>query len=745
MIAIVTFHLNTFVKATFIDLTDMFCRISVYHCIGIMDDVQILRLIYRHSTNVIVVIDGCEDVKYASSPDSLLRFSGKLGCRCFHVKYWTNFENTCTYKKEANFGGPAMEILRRLLKFAPICKFKDVAPALLSALCIKNFTRLLKNSATAPALWNFGQIRQSFGVSLFYSRKQSIISDLRLQVDNSDAALAGTYFDTLQSMRTECSVSTPQAKKSIENLQTLARLQAFNTSTTRSIIRHSLCALASRPSIFYLLENVHTPLAVGIKMNMNTPQFSRVSSVVNLYMSTNTTMMKQGFVPHSALGIFAWNSGRSQILDMCRYALCTIAKLIFTMISQKHSEVGVKSKVLLYKRTRGFFWFVQETDIDGVHAYNAMVNRQSTHTYRSNDVICIRILAQRYVRGKVYNRLTFAELDCLNMRFEAVMNRASYISRELCADLCERLKYLKRYVCDSVLALKCVCGMIRWSKPIEAEQMKLCRPTLNESEALILVNTKPDVPMSQTLSHFTISLSRLVPFELIMGANMSGQTALIHSVFQTVIHALSGCFVNSSHATCPSLEICSNHSVQKGLFISHFFDECMNLSRTVFMANTNSLIFLHEPCTSTSTNENEYVLWAVLEFLLRRRTKIVVSSHLKILRYFTAIYISPRLSRISTGYKYIDEKHAYLHDEHKNYGFSQACLSKLPLQIISNAVKISLQMTTDFRERDNLKFKLKRDQNKVVQNAQLILYYLKSINTDHRLCRRELRRTFLKI
>ena len=736
MIAIVSFHLNAFVRVTFLDFTNTHCHISVYHCIENIDDVQIFKLIYRRAANVVIVIDGRDALGCATSSTSLVRFSGGLGCKCFHVKFWISSGKAYACKEATNFAGPTVGVLRRLLMFAPIHSFKDMMPGLVSTLSMKYVMSQRKNSTTASPLWNFGNIRQSFGVSLFYSRTHGAISELQFHVD-VDTALAGTYFDTLQSIQTE--YSEISKKDSMKKLVTFARLLAHSTSTADTILGKSLCVFASRRSLLHLFENVHNPLAVGIKTSMTGVHFVRLQSILSSCM--NTEIMKHESALHDVLGIFAWNSGKNRTLDLCRQALCTIAKSIFMMISAKLAEMGVSSRVILYKKHTGFLWFVREYETHRVRAYNAIVSQRNTHTYGPIDSFGIQVSAQKCLRGEMYNRLISAQLDNLNMRFEAAMHRAFRISCELHTDTCERLTYLQRSVCNSVRALKCTADMFRLPEVDNVAHIRTCRPTMNDSEALILENFRSDVP-SQTSTRFTISISRLIPIVLIMDANTSRKSAYFRCLFRNVMLILSGRFVDANHATCPAMEFMANHALQKGLFISNFFDECMNLSKIISMSKGHSLVLLDEPCRSTSINESEYVMWAVLELLLRRSTKIVLSSHLKTLKYFADMYILPKFAILAEGDEFQDVEMNALPS---NYGLTHARRSKLPIQITSNAIKISSQLPADFRERDANRFKWKRHQNEILQSAQMILYYLKRINADIHLRRCELKSIFLKI
>ncbi|HHI87792.1 MAG TPA: endonuclease MutS2 [Candidatus Cloacimonetes bacterium] len=170
------------------------------------------------------------------------------------------------------------------------------------------------------------------------------------------------------------------------------------------------------------------------------------------------------------------------------------------------------------------------------------------------------------------------------------------------------------------------------------------KPTIEEKPLLILKNARHPL-----LYHTFKDPKKIIPFSLhlgdkfrgivISGVNTGGKTVTLKATGLLVMMALSGLFVPAEEAKIGMFtqfftDINDEQSIEDS--ISTFSSHIKKLNIILEKANDSSLVLIDELGTGTDPEEGAAFAQAVMEHLISRKSKVIITTHLNKLKIFAS-------------------------------------------------------------------------------------------------------------
>lgn len=685
MICVILLDENLSVKIAQTDASAKELRSSIFNYSESLDCARTLKLLLTQPVETLIFSSLYDADPRASTHElfgSLSRLSAALGVKFLRlliskrgeVYFCTPISDAKMCTLQGWFGNTATALMCRAVSCSGLLEETMCTSSLARAfMAPKTATDLiLQHSSKLPLI----ECCHLFGITFVYALPSRCM--LHMQKDNNDLANsildAITAMDRLESLG-ENFVHEQNRFRQYMCLLCCKRSGVYGSASKRSLaVTSSFCGLLAVESCTHMLVHAHEPVLMEMKKQIGITALNHLRLTLNSMIDITRIGRVSGCGVD--LDVFVWKKGLSQKLDLQRSGLHSLVQEIFSVIVMKQRALGLQSRHLVYKRHIGFIWFVKTADI--------IMCNISRYMHQTSGC-SIMASARKGISHDSFTQLSCDELDCLNFRFEAMLVE-SYKS-------CELIYRELRFFLDGVMTnidnvmhgLRFLGALLR-RRPLPLH----VQPSLNSREILLLARAA-NVMFEEICEPHSILLTRCLPFILISGPNMSGKSTCIQNIANTVQLILSTRHVRATDANCALFDYAIRYNPSSGgLFTSHFFSDLKRLYTVIKLSTSNSLVLLDEPCKSTSPKEAEYALWVFLESMLRRRSKLVIVSHLQAIDAFAGIYVTPQLmtpefvvknGKFMFRYRLLKREHSLSCD----YGMSQAIFSKLPRKILNRA------------------------------------------------------------
>lgn len=127
---------------------------------------------------------------------------------------------------------------------------------------------------------------------------------------------------------------------------------------------------------------------------------------------------------------------------------------------------------------------------------------------------------------------------------------------------------------------------------------------------------------------------------LITGPNLGGKTVTLKTIGISVIMALNGFLIPAKRAVIPFFsEILMDLGDEQDLWEgeSSFSSHLKNLKRILEQSSNQTLVLLDEPGRGTNPEEGAALIWAIIEKLLDKGAKVVLTTHSRLLKSFSSM------------------------------------------------------------------------------------------------------------
>ncbi|MBQ9418273.1 MAG: DNA mismatch repair protein MutS [Bacteroidales bacterium] len=272
-----------------------------------------------------------------------------------------------------------------------------------------------------------------------------------------------------------------------------------------------------------------------------------------------------------------------------------------------------------------------------------------------------------------------------------------------------------------------------------------CRPTLNESERIEIVEGRHPVIETQ-MAAGTQYVSNSVTLDsasqqiiIITGPNMSGKSALLRQTALIVLLAQIGCYCPAARASIGLVDkiftrVGASDNISSGE--STFMVEMNETASILNNVTSRSLVLLDEIGRGTSTYDGISIAWAITEYLHespKAHPKVMFATH-----YHELIEMEQHYERIRNYHvsvKEIDGRVIFLRkleaggSEH-SFGIHVAKLSGMPPQVINRADAMLQQLEANNRRGNNEGTESSQKAKKRGKNAIENGYQLSFIQLD---------------
>ncbi len=294
-------------------------------------------------------------------------------------------------------------------------------------------------------------------------------------------------------------------------------------------------------------------------------------------------------------------------------------------------------------------------------------------------------------------RFISEELKNLEGKILGAQEQSLRIEKALYQKVLDSLKTessLIRALAQNVAELDCLMAFAE-----VAEMRGLTQPQWTSNDEIVIKEGwHPVVKESLPLGTFVPNNTQLNSVDqqiiILTGPNMAGKSTYLRQVALILFMAQIGCYVSAAEAKLSLVDriftrIGSGDRLAQGQ--STFMVEMAETSKILKQATDKSLIILDEVGRGTSTYDGISIAWSVIEYLAKKKGKVLFATH-----YFELTQLSQILEKVknyNVEAKEYKDTVIFLHKispgtADRSYGIHVAQLAGLPLEVIQNAKKI---------------------------------------------------------
>jgi DNA mismatch repair protein MutS len=426
-------------------------------------------------------------------------------------------------------------------------------------------------------------------------------------------------------------------------------------------------SLAEVPNLKGHLESLGggEPLAINLG--------GRLRSFPELVEALATALVDEPPVSAKEGGIF--RDGFNAELDELRAASSQGKQWIADLQAQEIERTGIRSLKIKYNAVFGYFIEVTKSNLDAVPA--DYIRKQTT------------------VQGE---RFITPGLKAIEDKILGADERSRQLEAEEFALLRESVLEHREEIQDTASALAELDVLTGLAET--ARLFRYCRPELNETRNLVIVNGRHPV-LDQNIgdekfvpngTQIDGESNRLI---LLTGPNMAGKSTYIRQVALITLMAQMGSWVPAEKAEIGLVDriftrVGANDDLSRGQ--STFMVEMNETALIVNNATANSLVILDEIGRGTSTFDGLSIAWSVAEYLhdvLGPRTLFATHYH-----ELTALALErPAVKNYHVAVREWNDEIVFLRrvvpgPADRSYGIQVARLAGLPDQIVDRAKEI---------------------------------------------------------
>lgn len=452
----------------------------------------------------------------------------------------------------------------------------------------------------------------------------------------------------------------------VYDLERLVTKITYGSATPRDLTAFS-GSLDMLPPIRYILDEMHSPLLVGIRENLDT--LEDLCSLVKSSIAEDPPLaMKEGNIIRD---------GYNEEVDKLRSAKSEGKGWLAKLEEEEREKTGIKNLKIKYNKVFGYY-------LEVTNSYKNMV---PDYFMRKQTLAN----AERYITPELKeleDTILGAEDKLYALEYELYCTVRDTIAGEV-ARIQKTAKAVAELDVFSTLALV-------------AERNHYVRPKINEKGVIDIKDGRHPVveqmiPDGSFICNDTFLDDKKQRISIITGPNMAGKSTYMRQAALIVLMAQTGSFVPASSADIGLVDriftrVGASDDLASGQ--STFMVEMTEVANILRNATSKSLLILDEIGRGTSTFDGLSIAWAVVEYISDARilgAKTLFATH-----YHELTELEGKIENVNNYCIAVKEKGddiVFLRKivkggADKSYGIQVAKLAGVPDMVISRAKEI---------------------------------------------------------